>query len=156
MSITDLVTRHLADPQAGWAIGTFGAIAEFHRHADEPVVLSAHDAVTARGGMRLRLDGAVWAVAWECPSSDDSWTHGIALCLARDAGAMSGRTAITELGPDAGALREEDGDAILFDLGIGAPHCDICVRTADPEILRALRAAAGRYWPRDCSTSCRP
>jgi len=144
VSITDLVTRHLADPQAGWAIGTFGAIAEFHRHADEPVVLSAHDAVTARGGMRLRLDGAVWAVAWECPSSDDSWTHGIALCLARDAGAMSGRTAITELGPDAGALREEDGDAILFDLGIGAPHCDICVRTADPEILRALRAAAGR------------
>ena len=57
---------------------------------------------------------------------------------------MSGRTAITELGPDAGALREEDADAILFDLGIGAPHCDICVRTADPEILRALRSAAGR------------
>lgn len=41
---------------------------------------------------------------------------------------MSGRTAITELGPDAGALREEDGDAILFDLGIGAPHCDPSMR----------------------------
>jgi Family of unknown function (DUF6925) len=144
LSIADLVTRHLADPQAGWAIGTFGAIAEFQRHADEPVVLSAHDAVTSRGGIRLRLDGAVRAVAWECPSSGDTWTHGIALCLPAGAGAMSGRTAITELGPDAGALREEDGDAILFDLGIGAPHCDICVRTADPEILRALRAAAGR------------
>ena len=144
MNIADLIAGHLADPQAGWAIGTFGAIAEFQRHADEPVVLSAHDAVTARGGIRLRLDSAVRAVAWECPSSHESWTHGIALCLPRDAGTMGGRTAITELGPDAGALRKEDGEAILFDLGIGAPHCDICVRTADPEILRALRAAAGR------------
>lgn len=144
MSITDLVTRHLADPQAGWAIGTFGAIAEFHRHADEPVVLSAHAAVTARGGIRLRLDGAVRAVAWECPSSGDSWTHGVALCLPRDEGTMTARTVVTELGPDAGALREEERDAVLFDLGIGAPHCDICVRTSDPEILRLLRAAAGR------------
>lgn len=144
MSIADLVTRHLADSETGWAIGTFGAIAEFQRHADEPVALCAHDAVTSRGGIRLRLDGAVRAVAWECPSSGESWTHGIALCLPAGAGAMSGRTAITELGPDAGALRQEDADAILFDLGIGAPHCDICVRTADPEILRALRAAAGR------------
>ena len=144
MSIADLVTRFLADPQTGWAIGTFGAIAEFQRHADEAVALSARDAVTDRGGIRLRLDDSVRAIAWEAPASDGSWTHGIALCLARESGAMSGRRAITELGPDAGALRQEDRDGILFDLGIGALHCDICVRTTEPRILRALRAAAGR------------
>lgn len=144
MSITDLVTRHLADPQASWAIGTFGAIAEFHRDADEPVALSAHGAVTIRGGIRLRLGDAVRAVAWECPSSGDSWTHGVALCLPRNEGTMSARTVMVELGPDAEALREDERDAILFDLGIGAPHCDICIRTANPEILRVLRAAAGR------------
>ena len=144
MSTTDLVSRYLADPQASWAIGTFGAIAEFHRDPDEAVDLSAHGATTPRGGIRLRLGGAIRAVAWECPSSGDSWTHGVALCLPRNEGAMSARTAVTELGPDAEALREDERDAILFDLGIGAPHCDVCIRTAEPRILRLLRAAAGR------------
>lgn len=55
VSTADLVTRHIADPQTSWAIGTFGAIAEFHRDADEAVALSAHGAITTRGGIRLRL-----------------------------------------------------------------------------------------------------
>lgn len=144
MNAADLVTRHIADPCASWAIGTFGAIAEFHRDPDEAVALSAHGATTPRGGIRLRLGGAIRAVAWECPSSGDSWTHGVALCLPGNEGAMSARTVVTELGPDAEALREDERDAILFDLGIGAPHCDACIRTAEPKILRLLRAAAGR------------
>lgn len=144
VSPTDLITRHLGDPQTGWAIGTFGAIAEFHRDADEPVVLYAHGAVTARGGIRLQLDRAVRPIAWERPSAGDGWMQGIALCLYATTGAMSGRTAVTELGPDTGALKEEDREAVLFDLGVGAPHCDICVRTSDAAILRALRAAVGR------------
>ena len=140
----DLISRHLCDPQTSWAIGTFGAIAEFHRDADEPVALSAHGAVTARGGIRLQFDPAVRPIAWERPAAGDGWTHGIALCLPATGGAMSGRTTVTELGPDAGALKEEDREAVLFDLGIGAPHCDICVRTTDAAILRALRAASGQ------------
>jgi hypothetical protein len=144
VSTTDLISRHLADPQTSWAIGTFGAIAEFHRHADEPVALSAHGAVTARGGIRLQFDGTVRPIAWERPSAGDGWMHGIALCLPATAGAMNGRTTVTELGPDTGALKEEDRDAVLFDLGIGASHCDICVRTADAAILRTLRAGVGQ------------
>lgn len=144
MSAADLVTRHIADPQTSWAIGTFGAIAEFHRNAGEAVALSAHGAVTARGGIRLRLTEGVRAIAWESPSGRDSWTHGVALCLSRQDGAMNARIAVTELGPDEEALLHDERDAILFDLGLGAPHCDICVRTADPEILSVLRAAAGK------------
>lgn len=144
MSADYLVARHIADPQTSWAIGTFGAIAEFHRDPRETVALSAHGAVTARGGIRLRPSDAVRVTAWECPASGDSWTHGIALCLAKEEGAMSARTVVTELGRDVGALREADCDAILFDLGIGAPHCDVCVRTAEPRVLSFLRAAAGR------------
>lgn len=140
----ELVRRHLADAQTSWAIGTFGAIAEFHRDAVEPVEFSTHGAITARGGIRLQLEGAVRVVAWERPSAGDGWMHGIALCLPAAEGAMSGRTEVTELGPDAGALREQDRDAVLFDLGIGAPHCDVCVRTSDAGILRSLRAVAGR------------
>jgi hypothetical protein len=31
---------------------------------------------------------------------------------------------------------------VLFDLGIGAPHCDFCVRTTDREVMRVLRSVA--------------
>lgn len=144
MTPADLVRRHLADAKTSWAIGTFGAIAEFHRDADEPVALFAHGAVTARGGIQLRLNDTVRAVAWERPSAGDGWMHGIALCLSSTTGAMSRRAIVTELGPDREALQEEDRDCALFDLGIGAPHCDFCVRSGDPAILRVLRAATGR------------
>ncbi len=144
MTPTDLVSHRLLDAQTSWAIGTFGAIAEFHRDPDEPVSLSQHAAVTPRGGIRLRLPESVRVVAWERPTAGDAWTQGVALCLSSSAGAMSSRTQITELGTDADALREEDRDAVLFDLGIGAPHCDVCVRVEDGEMLRALRAAKGQ------------
>lgn len=144
MTPADLVTRRLLDPETSWAIGTFGAIAEFHRDADEPVTLSEHTAVTPRGGIRLCLPESVRVVAWERPTAGEAWTQGLALCLSASAGAMAGRTEITELGTDEAALRTEDRDAVLFDLGIGAPHCDACVRVDDPAMLRALRAATGR------------
>jgi hypothetical protein len=143
MSASDLIARHMADPASGWAIGTFGAIAEFQRDPEEAVTLRSHAAVTARGGVELTPRNAV-PVAWECPSAGDTWTHGVAFCLPRDEGAMSRRAVVTEIGPDAGALREAERGDILFDLGVGAAHCDVCVRTADVEILRALRAAAGQ------------
>jgi uncharacterized protein DUF6925 len=144
VSAADLIARHIADPHATWAIGTFGAIAEFQRDAGEAVMLQRHAAVTPRGGIELRPREAVLPVAWECPAAGDSWTHGIAFCLPQAEGAMSGRAVVTEIGPDAGALRAEERNAMLFDLGVGGAHCDACVRTSDPEILRALRAAAGR------------
>jgi len=143
MHLADLLQRQFAEPETSWAIGTFGAIAEFHRNVDEPVAPSASGAVTARGDIDLCIDAAVHAVAWERLSSGDSWTHGIALCLTKDASAMSRRTTITEIGPDAGALRDENNSEVLFDLGIGAPHCDFYVRTADAVLLRALRSAVG-------------
>ena len=31
-----VLRRYMADPTASWGLGTFGAIAEFHRTADEP------------------------------------------------------------------------------------------------------------------------
>jgi hypothetical protein len=144
MDASDLIRHCLGDSETSWAIGTFGAIAEFHRDPGEPVSFSTHGAVTERGGIHLELDGGVRPVAWERPAAGDGWMHGIALCLDENRGAMNRRTAVTELGPDAGALREDDRADVLFDLGIGAPHCDVCVRTGDPGILRLLRAAAGR------------
>ena len=53
----DAVLRHyIADPTASWGLGTFGAVAEFHRTGDEPVRLDTGatlKVVTARGALRI-------------------------------------------------------------------------------------------------------
>jgi uncharacterized protein DUF6925 len=57
---------------------------------------------------------------------------------------MSRRTALTELGPDWEALREQDREATLFDLGLGTLQVDVCVRVADANVAAELRSHAGR------------
>jgi hypothetical protein len=56
---------------------------------------------------------------------------------------MSRRTALTAIGPDREAPREEDRDSVLFDLGLGALHADFCVRVSDV-LASDLREHAGR------------
>lgn len=144
---TDLafLAAQMADPETGWSLGTFGAIAEFTRDADEPATLAYSEGavVTARGGMRIEADSGLRPIASESPTTE-SWSHRIALCLPRGACAMSGRTVLTEVGPDQGALRAEDRSAILFDLGLRALQVDACVRTADPEVIAGLRTFTGQ------------
>jgi uncharacterized protein DUF6925 len=137
----------MADAETQWSLGTFGALAEFSRDADEPVALSRGTtslaAVTERGGIRMERHPDMRPFAFET-TTKDSWNHRIALCLPLDRCAMNGRTTLTELGADGEALRERDRDAVLFDLGLGAWQVDCCVRVADPGILDALRAHCGQ------------
>ena len=44
----ELLAAQMADHEANWSLGTFGAIAEFMRGADEPVTLSRDGAVSRR------------------------------------------------------------------------------------------------------------
>lgn len=142
--------RMLADDEAGWHIGTFGALAEFH-HVDgesKPSVRVTDDGlavVTARGGIGLQMTPGVLPVAWEWLSKrPDAWTQGIAFCLPTGEAAMGRRPTLTELGPDTSALRKTDREAILFDMGLDATHVDFCIRTADWELIAALRSELGR------------
>ena len=52
--LLDFLASQLADADTAWSLGTFGAIAEFTRDADEAAAISRADdmisAVTARGG----------------------------------------------------------------------------------------------------------
>ena len=129
-----LLRRGMADPETQWSLGTFGAIAEFSRDAEEPALVSmAADtlsAVTDRGGIALRLDPAIRPFASEGLTKAD-WNQRVALCLPEHACAMNRRGVLTELGADSQALREEDRDSILFDLGLGALQADFCVRIDD-------------------------
>lgn len=142
-----LLREHIHDTGTQWNLGTFGAIAEFMRDPGEACAINDRadrlSATTSRGGIGFGSLAGLHLFASET-ATGATWNHRVALCLPEDACAMSGRTALTELGPDAGALRDEDRGAILFDMGLGTLQVDICIRTADPALIAALRAEAGR------------
>ncbi|WP_411036112.1 DUF6925 family protein [Shinella sp. BYT-45] len=146
----DVLIDHLVDERAGWSMGCFGAVAEFHQdrgeylEADAPTMFVR---ATSRGAIRLNAEavGQIVPVAYETLGADPHrWSHGVALCLPQKDSAMNGRKVLTELGRDEEAVRSADRAAILFDLGLGLPQCDFCIRTADPDLLSLLRANAGR------------
>lgn len=144
--IEALLRGALADPATGWSLGSFGALAEFLRDPDEPVRALPDDRiglVTDRGAVALTLAPGLRPVAYETGFSG-GYNHAVALCLPEAACAMAGHRVITELGPDRDAVREEDREAILFDLGLGLRAVDACLRVRDPGSLACLRAGLGR------------
>jgi hypothetical protein len=145
--LVDFLAEQAADSDVGWSLGTFGAIAEFTRDADEAAALDRGgevvSVVTARGALRIAAHPQLRPVASESLTKE-SWSHRVALCLPRDACAMSGRTVLAEIGADGAALRAEDRDAILFDLGLGALQVDVCVRSGDPMTTAKLRSCIGK------------
>lgn len=145
-AVCDFVAAQLADPRGQWSLGTFGAIAEFMRDPDEPAAFTVEpvlSVVSKRGAIRIDSLTRIRLVASESPSGE-SWSHRVALCLPDDGCAMSRRSTVSELGPDTAAIRMEDRDAILFDLGLDTLQVDVCVRSADADVIAALRAGAGR------------
>jgi hypothetical protein len=149
-TLSDLIRRMLGNLEAGWSLGTRGAIAEFHHVEGDPephvqLTPGGGEVVTARGAVRVRIEPQARAIAYEGLSRRrDAWTQGISFCLPEGAAAMAGRSVLTDLGPDRAAARPEDRTAILFDIGIGAPHIDCCVRTRDRSLIRLLREGLGR------------
>jgi hypothetical protein len=146
-SAFELIADQLADPEAQWSLGTFGAIAEFMRDADEPAEVVREEpvaaVVTPRGGVRLQALPGLKPVAFETVTTQ-GWSQRVAFCLPERESAMGRRAVLTELGPDANALRGQDRDGVLFDLGLGVLQVDCCVRTSDAELIEGLRAQAGR------------
>jgi hypothetical protein len=141
------LAAQLDDCETHWSLGAFGALAEFSRYAGEPVELSQDErsvsVVTPRGGIRVEPPAGLRFAASES-ATRDSWNHRVALCLSEAACAMNRRTVLTELGPDVRALRAQDRDAVLFDLGLGLMQADACIRVADADVTARLRACAGR------------
>lgn len=141
------IGEQVNDSETAWSIGTFGAIAEFTRDTDEPAAFERDSdcvaVVTARGGLRIAVHEALRPIASESLTAQ-SWNQRMALCLPEDACNMGRRLVLSEIGPDAGALRPADRTAILFDLGLAALQIDACVRSADPAFVDALRRWTGK------------
>ena len=145
--VFEFLRSQLENPENQWSLGTFGAIAEFIRDDNEEVNIShglaSIQAVTTRGAIRFDQLSAARLIAIE-NTNRQSWSHSVALCLPKSVSAMGQREVLTELGPDFCAIRTEDRKAILFDLGLCAPQVDVCVRTADPDLIVVLRSELGR------------
>ena len=146
--IQRVLYEHLHNPSSSFSIGSFGAIAEFHRRADEPLALddpARLTVATERGGLKVELIDDVRPLAYETLSGRrDRWQHGVVFCLPKALAASSQRGVLTELGPDRDAIRPEDRDAILFDMGLAARNVDFCIRTKDASLLAVLRQGADR------------
>ncbi|MFQ5956051.1 MAG: hypothetical protein ACE5JZ_13380, partial [Kiloniellales bacterium] len=146
--IARVLRRHCEDPMSSFSIGSHGAIAEFHRDADEPLAIDEPERLTIgtrRGALRVELTPGVRPLAYETLSARAGrWQHGVVFCLAAGRAEGRRRAALTELGPDRAALRAADRNQILFDIGVGARNVDFCVRTRDPTLLALLRRWTGR------------
>jgi hypothetical protein len=99
--------------------------------------------VTPRGGIRLSNVEGLRPFAFETVTTQ-AWSQRVAFCLPTARSAMNGRSVVTELGADSNALRPQDRDALVFDLGLGVLQVDCCIRTADSGLIEGLRACAGR------------
>ena len=145
--LLNYLVDHLTNVETVWSVGTFGAIAEFTRDAEEMAALDrAADAIsvmTARGGIRIEAHEALRPIASESLTAQ-SWNQRVALCVPEETCAMNQRTVLSEIGPDHDALRAEDRGAILFDLGLGALQLDACVRSGDEAVVAALRRWVGQ------------
>jgi hypothetical protein len=145
--LVEFLAGQLADLEAGWSVGTFGAIAEFTRESGEPAEFDRNcnsvGVVTNKGGLRIVPRAELRLIASESPTTED-WSHRVALCLPQASCEMNRRTTLTEVGLDAGALRNENREGVLFDLGLGTLQIDACVRVEDPDVVAALRACLGK------------
>lgn len=120
-----------------------GALAEFHHGAAPSERLDEWTVLSAEGGVRIAPSAEMRLVAYEMVSADpECWVHGVALCAPESSVRPS--RAITELGPDAQALRAEDRSGVLFDLGLGSAAARFCVRVFDDGQIRTLRKSEGR------------
>jgi hypothetical protein len=146
-NLLDFFAEHLTDVETGWSVGTFGAIAEFTRDADETAALDRGNdlisVVTGRGGLRIEAHDVLRPIASESLTAQ-SWSQRVALCVPEAACAMNQRSVLSEIGPDRNALREQDRAATLFDLGLGALQIDACVRSGDETVVAALRRWVGQ------------
>lgn len=146
----------LGDPRHGWSIGSFGAVGEFVRDADEALEREIADHVrifrTPRAAMRIRLDVPTRIVAYDTLAGDGvSWGHTLAFCMPCN-NSLAYPGTIMSLGTDLGAVRPEDRDAWLFDLGVSVGHVRFCLRTRDRHLRDMLLAAQNhKLFGPDCA-----
>jgi len=144
-AIAALAEGALEASGGGWSMGVQGALAEFAVVGDEDHEVRRDgpagrtvEAVTAGGAIRLTITDDTVAFGDE---SADRLTLAVPR---RTLAPPSLRVAMAPADPE--ALRPADRKAVLVDLAVGHSVAAFCVRTADPDLIAALRAVEGCSW----------
>jgi len=145
--LRSLITSAMDDARHAFSIGTFGAIGEYMRDADEPTARrrdgTAEAVYTDRAALRVTPRDDVKVIAYDTLASDgETWGQAVAFCMETPAEGAPG--VVCTLGPDKDAILPQDTNALLFDLGVGKGHVRMCLRTRDPELIAALNAIGGQ------------
>jgi hypothetical protein len=99
--------------------------------------------VTGRGGIRVTPCAGLRILAYDTLSGDgETWGQTVAFCRPR--AMASARGYVCRIGADSGALRAEDHDAVLYDLGVGVGAVAMHVRTHDAALIAALDECQGK------------
>ena len=131
-----------------WVAGVHGAVAEFCVGNGEPIDLDAGSrtiaAISPRGAISFSLSEHARALAFgDALSPADAV---IVLAIAREHAGLAPRFGLTSLGRDSAAVRPDDRDEQLYDLGLGRIAAGFGVRTADPALRASLDRCAGMSW----------
>ena len=147
--IADFVERTLAEAAGGWSVGVQGALAEYALAAGEQAVVRRTgrtvEALAPGGGLRLTITDDT--VAWAADGAGDGVGVGVVTLAVPRSTLAAPRPGVTVTGQgDPESLRPEDRSAVLADLAVGHAAAAFCVRTADPDLVTALRSVEGRSW----------
>lgn len=147
MAIPEFLHQLASRADVTWSIATFGAIAEFsytdQEKTDTHVGESTIKIASPRGALRFHIPSAAHIVAYEGLSKHpDLWSQGISVCLPETNALLASTATLKEVGPDGDAIHEQDREGVLFDIGLGAPHVQACIRTPDADLIAVLREHA--------------
>ncbi|MGH6856679.1 MAG: DUF1289 domain-containing protein [Methylocella sp.] len=144
--IAEFVTESLAQKSGAWALGCFGATAEFICHRDEPCEVSVTGetitAISGRGALQLAIGEHVRALRLRADHGRQGYTA-IFLVVIKARATLPVASTLTPLGRDEGAIRAECRNEPWFDLGLGRDDLRFCVRASAADLLDTLNQRSG-------------
>lgn len=144
--ILDFVADSIRSAGGTWVLGINGGVGEFTRDQEElfEITRDLHSvtATTSRAALRLNAGPAARLLAFNGKEPGDA-PRAYCLAIHKSRAQLPAVNSLTYLGDDAESIRAEDRDASLFDLGLGRDKARFCIRTRDPDLLRALHKAEG-------------
>lgn len=142
--IAEFAAASLREKTGTWVFGGDGAFTQFPCAGDEPCDISVTDnnitAVTPRGGLQLAIGENVRALQLHGGMPEG---NAILLVVLKAKASLPVATGLTPLGPDTGALNPEYRGEPLFDLGLGRPDLQLCIRTGASKLAEMLNRLAG-------------
>lgn len=144
--IAQFVAETLDQRSGTWALGCYGATAEFVRHANEPCRVSVTGetitAISEHGALQLTIGERVRALRLRTDHTSSSY-RAIFLVESKPRVTLPLATTLTPLGRDEGAIQPECRNDAWFDLGLGRQGLRFCVRVSTTDLLDTLNGASG-------------